>query len=192
MITLTKEMGPADLTGVDTLRVGAAWDTSTGMSGGFLGKLKERRGSDLDLIAIGMSGENPVRYIGLDNIDPLGGSVVHSGDNTTGRGDGDDETIDVKFARIPATITALYFVIAAFKRGSSFDRAKNVDFNVYDGTGGQFDLVANAMPTLFSSHNAHKVLRAFREGGTWQMEVVNQAGTIEQGDPNSLLRFAMR
>lgn len=192
MITLTKETGPASLEGVTKLRVGAAWDTSTGMSGGILGRIKERRGSDLDLVCIGMAGNNPVRYVGLDNLDPMYGSVVHSGDNTTGRGDGDDETIDITFALVPDNITELHLVIAAFKRGSSFDRAKNVEFNIYDGTGGQFDIVAKTMPSLFSQHNAHKVLRAYRDGSSWQMEVDERPGTIQQGDPNALLRFAMR
>lgn len=192
MIELTKETGPADLAGVDKLRVGVSWDTSTGMSGGLIGKLKQRMGSDLDLVCIGVAGSNPVRYVGIDNLDPMNGSVVHSGDNTTGRGDGDDEQIDVTFDRIPPNITELHFVIAAFKRGSSFDRAKNVTFNIYDGTGGQYDIVACAMPSLFSNNNIHKVLRAFRDGNTWQMEVDDRPGNISQGDPNSLLRFAIR
>lgn len=192
MITLTKEAGPASLEGVEKLRIGAAWDTSTGMSGGLIGKIKQRIGSDLDLVCIGVAGNNPVRYVGIDNLDPMGGSVVHTGDNTTGRGEGDDEQIDVTFDKIPPNITELHFVIAAFKRGSSFDRAKNVEFNIYDGTGGQFDPVACTMPSLFGNHNAHKVLRAFRSDSHWEMEVEDRPGSITQGDPNSLLRFAIR
>lgn len=192
MITLTKETGPASLDGIDKIRIGAAWDTSTGMSGGLIGKFKQRMGSDLDLVCIGVAGQTPVRYVGIDNLDPMSGAVVHSGDNTTGRGEGDDEEITVDFAKIPSNITELHFVIAAFKRGSSFTRAKNVDFNIYDGTGGTFDKVAQTMPSLFSQHNIHKVLRAFRDGGHWEMEVLDQSGTITQGDPNALLRFAIR
>lgn len=202
MITLTKESGPADFAGVERVRIGGAWDTSTGMSGGFIGRLKERRGTDLDVVAILMSGDDPVRYCGLDNPDPLGnGSILHSGDNTTGRGDGDDETITLEFGRIPAVITSVYFTIMAFKRGSSFDSAKNVSFNIYDGTGGNFDKVAEIMPSLLGNHNAHKVARAYRSSGdvvdpgepdAWMFEVVNEKGTIQQGDSNSLLRFAMR
>lgn len=202
MITLTKESGPADFAGVERVRIGGAWDTSTGMSGGFIGRLKERRGTDLDVVAILMSGDDPVRYCGLDNPDPLGnGSILHSGDNTTGRGDGDDETITLEFGRIPTVITAVYFTIMAFKRGSSFDSAKNVSFNIYDGTGGNFDKVAEIMPSLLGNHNAHKVARAYRSDGdvvdpgepsAWMFEVVNEKGTIQQGDSNSLLRFAMR
>lgn len=199
MILLTKDTGPADFAGVERVRIGGAWDVSTGMSGGLMGKLKERRGTDLDVIGILMSGEDPVRYCGLDNPDPLGnGSVLHSGDNTSGRGDGDDETITVDFARVPAVITAINFTIMAFKRGASFDRAKNVSFNVYDGTGGSFEKVAEIMPSLLGSYNGHNVARAFRHRATpehasmWMFEVINAPGVIQQGDSNSLLRFAMR
>lgn len=192
MITLTKDTGPANLAGIEKLRIGVAWDTSTGMSGGLIGRIKKSIGSDLDLVCIALDGASPVRYVGVDNLDPMRGAVVHSGDNTTGKGEGDDEEIDVEFSKIPSNITELNFVIAAFKVGSSFSRAKNVEFNIYDGTGGQFDIVATAMPSLFSNHNIHKVLSAKRVGQTWEMEVVEKAGTITQGDPNSLLRFAMR
>lgn len=61
MITLTKEDGPADLDGVTHLSIGVSWDPTAGSSGGVLGKLRRKTGTDLDLIAIAMSGSDPVR-----------------------------------------------------------------------------------------------------------------------------------
>lgn len=190
---LKKGDEPANLAGVTKLRVGLAWDTSTGMSGGFIGRLKERMGSDLDLIVIGANENNKaVRYVGLDNLDPMNGAIVHSGDNTTGKGDGDDESVDIDLAKVPAPIHFLHVVAAAMKVGSSFKRAKNVDFNVYDGSDGEYTLVAQAMPELTSSKNIHQVLKLFRSGNTWRMDVPDAAGTIQQGDPEALMRFALR
>lgn len=190
---LKKGDEPANLAGVTKLRVGLAWDTSTGMSGGFIGRLKERMGSDLDLIVIGANENNKaVRYVGLDNLDPMNGAIVHSGDNTTGKGDGDDESVDIDLTKIPAPIHFLHVVAAAMKVGSSFKRAKNVDFNVYDGSDGEYTLVAQAMPELTSSKNIHQVLKLFRSGNTWRMDVPDAAGTIQQGDPEALMRFALR
>lgn len=190
---LKKGDEPANLAGITKLRVGLAWDTSTGMSGGFIGRLKERMGSDLDLIVIGANENNKaVRYVGLDNLDPMNGAIVHSGDNTTGKGDGDDESVDIDLAKIPAPIHFLHVVAAAMKVGSSFKRAKNVDFNVYDGSDGEYTLVAQAMPELTSSKNIHQVLKLFRSGNTWRMDVPDAAGTIQQGDPEALMRFALR
>src|SRR5882672_9018694 len=102
MITLKKEDGPADLDGVTHLSIGASWDATAGSSGKLAGVVRRKVGTDLDLIAVAMQGQDPVRLAGLDSLDPLGnGSLVHSGDNQTGHGDGDDEVVTVDFARVP-------------------------------------------------------------------------------------------
>ncbi|WP_254434560.1 TerD family protein [Aphanizomenon sp. UHCC 0183] len=45
------------------------------------------------------------------NLQYLSGSIVHTGDNLTGAGDGDDEVIIIDLPRIPADIAKLVFVI---------------------------------------------------------------------------------
>jgi stress response protein SCP2 len=192
MITLTKEDGPADLDGVTHLSIGVSWDPTAGTSGGVLGKLRRKQGTDLDLIAIAMQGTDPVRLAGLDSLDPMGnGSLVHSGDNQTGHGDGDDETVTVEFARLPAHITSIVFVAAAFKKGSSFQKARNISFKVYDATGGSSQQVADIWPSLLTQDNGCAVAKAIRAGGSWKLEVINVTGKIKQGDEHSLMRFAV-
>lgn len=192
-ITLTKDDGPADLNGVTHMSVGVAWDPSSGTSGGLLGKARRKKGVDLDLIAVLMQGSEPVRFAGLDSLDPLSnGSVKHSGDEQTGAAEGDDETVQVTFAAVPAQITAIVFIAAAFKRGSSFDKANNVSFKVYDATGGSSTQVADIWPSLLGSDNANAICRAFRNGDQWQLEVLNRTGKIKQGDRQALIRFAMQ
>lgn len=193
MITLTKDMGAADLAGVTHLQIGASWDTTAGSSGGLWGKIKKQAGTDLDLIAIAMSGENPVRLAGLDSLDPLGnGSMVHSGDNQTGHGEGDDEIVSLDFAKVPAPVTSIVFIAAAFKKGSSFQKARNISFKVYDATGGSSDQVADIWPSLLSNHNACAIAKAVRNAGdVWTLEVLEHFGPITQGDEMSLMRFAV-
>ncbi|MFJ9035823.1 TerD family protein [Streptomyces sp. NPDC102406] len=193
MITLTKEDGPADLDGVTHLSIGVSWDPTSGSSGGVLGALRRKQGTDLDLIAIAMQGADPVRLAGLDSLDPLGnGSLVHSGDNQTGKGDGDDETVTVEFARIPQNITAIVFVAAAFKKGSSFQKARNVSIKVYDATGGSSQQVADIWPSMLSADNGCAVAKAVRGAGdAWKLEVINTTGKIKQGDEIALMRFAV-
>ncbi|MGW3628727.1 TerD family protein [Streptomyces sp. NPDC005122] len=192
MITLTKEDGPADLDGVTHLSIGVSWDPTAGSSGGLMGKLRRQAGTDLDLIAIAMQGSDPVRLAGLDSLDPLGnGSLVHSGDNQTGRGDGDDETVTVEFARVPANVTSIVFVAAAFKKGSSFQKARNVSIKVYDATGGTTQQVADIWPSMLSNDNGCAVAKAIRVGGAWKLEVINQTGRIKQADERDLMRFAV-
>ncbi|MFF4019729.1 TerD family protein [Streptomyces sp. NPDC001843] len=192
MITLTKEDGPADLDGVTHLSIGVSWDPTGGASGGIMGVLRRKAGTDLDLIAIAMQGPDPVRLAGLDSLDPMGnGSLVHSGDNQTGRGDGDDETVTVEFARLPGNVTSIVFVAAAFKKGSSFQKARNISFKVYDATGGSSQQVADIWPSLLTQDNGCAVAKAVRVGGSWKLEVVNVTGKIKQGDEHALMRFAI-
>lgn len=192
MITLTKEAGPADLDGVTHLSIGVSWDPTAGTSGGVLGKLRQKKGTDLDLIAIAMHEGDPVRLAGLDSLDPLGnGALVHSGDNQTGHGDGDDETVTVEFASVPPHITSVVFVAAAFKKGSSFQKARNVSFKVYDATGGSVQQVADIWPSLLTADNGCAVAKATRSGSTWKLEVINTTGKIKQGDEHALMRFAV-
>jgi stress response protein SCP2 len=192
MITLTKEDGPADLDGVTHLSIGVSWDPTAGSSGGVMGVLRRKTGTDLDLIAIAMQGMDPVRLAGLDSLDPMGnGSLVHSGDNQTGRGEGDDETLTVEFARIPSNITSIVFIAAAFKKGSSFQKARNISFKVYDATGGTTQQVADIWPSLLTQDNGCAVAKAVRVDGSWKLEVINVTGKIKQGDEHALMRFAV-
>lgn len=192
MITLNKEDGPADLDGVTHLSIGVSWDPTVGSSGGLMGKLRQKKGTDLDLIAIAMQGAEPVRLAGLDSLDPLGnGSLLHSGDNQTGRGDGDDETVTVDFARVPQNITSIVFIAAAYKKGSSFQNARNISFKVYDVTGGSSQQVADIWPSLLSNDNGCAVAKAMRVGGTWKLQVINETGKIKQGAEQALMRFAV-
>lgn len=192
MITLNKEDGPADLDGVTHLSIGVSWDPTVGSSGGLMGKLRQKKGTDLDLIAIAMQGADPVRLAGLDSLDPLGNSsLIHSGDNQTGKGDGDDETVTVDFAKVPPNVTAIVFVAAAYKKGSSFQNARNVSIKVYDATGGSSQQVADIWPSLLTADNGCAVAKAMRVGASWKLQVINETGKIKQGDEHALMRFAI-
>ncbi|MFF8697319.1 TerD family protein [Streptomyces sp. NPDC015144] len=191
MITLKKEDGPADLDGVTHLSIGVSWDPTAGSSGGMMGMLRRKSGTDLDLIAIAMQDGDPVRLAGLDSLDPMGnGSLVHSGDNQTGHGDGDDETVTVEFARLPTHITSIVFIAAAYKKGSSFQKARNISFKVYDATGGSSEQVADIWPSLLTQDNGCAVAKAIRTDNTWKLEVINTTGKIKQGNEHALMRFA--
>ncbi|MGW6949036.1 TerD family protein [Streptomyces xanthophaeus] len=191
-ITLTKADGAADLTGVTKMSIGASWDTTGGGAGGLVGWAKRMRGTNIDAVAVLMDCDDPVRLAGFDSLDPAGnGSVVHSGDNQTGHGDGDDERIDVVFATVPSHISSIVFICAAFAPGSSFDKASNVSFKVYDASDGVPEQVADIWPSLLGGGNAVAVAKAVRVGASWTLEVINARGTVRQGDRASLMRFAM-
>lgn len=75
------------------------------------------------------------------------GAVTHSGDNRTGDGDGDDESINVDLDALPASIKSIVFVVTAYSGGTfkavetargelrsvSSDGSKQVKANVFIG-----------------------------------------------------------
>lgn len=188
-IMLTKDMGAADLPGVTHLAIGAAWDTSTGGSGRVLGAVKQRKGTDLDNIAILMQGPEPVIYVGLDNEDPADGSVTSTGDEHTGHSAGDDETVTVDFSKVPTEIDSILFTVAAFKKGTDFSKAKNVMVSVYDTTpGSPSQKVATIRPSLLGTGNLIVVAKAVRGADQWSLTVINEHKRFKQGDFPALLR----
>lgn len=195
--------GPGDaatLEGVTKLRFGAAWDPSTRGKSGLFGKLSSRGGADLDLIAVLMQGPKAVKYVGLDNLDPLGGAITHSGDETKGSKAGDDETVDVDFARIPASYDAIFFTVASFKTGGmatamqdqGFQGAKNVEFHVYNTSGGSAVMDAEIMPDLAGKENCCLIAKVSRThpsdtSAPWKIEVYEEMVSITRGSMASLL-----
>lgn len=192
-IGLAKDSEAADLEGVTKLGFGAQWTPSAGNSGRVMGALRRRKGVDLDLIGIALAGERPVRLAGLDSLDPFGnGALTHTGDNFTGAGEGDDELAEVDFTHVPDIVTAIVFIGSAFKKGSSFAQARNVEFNVYDSSNGSTQKVAYVWPSLLGQHNACAVAIAYRDGVNWKFKVIEEFGSISQGDDQSLMRFAAK
>ena len=59
-------------------------------------------------------------------MDPFNGAVVHTGDNRSGEGDGDDETVNIDadvFAMMKPRVEYLFIVVNSFS-GSSFRSVK--------------------------------------------------------------------
>ena len=182
----------AGLEAVTRLVVGIGWDKSTQQRGSLLGRFNEKRGVDLDLVAIAMRGDEAVRYCGFDQLDPLKNqTLVHSGDNQTGDGDGDDEKVTAYLDKIEAPVDGLVFCAMAFKRGTDFGKAANVEFNVYDASDGVEDQVANFWPSLNEKGNAVAIAKVKKGAdGNWSLTVLNEVGKIKQGDFKSVLKFA--
>ena len=193
---LTPEDGWNSLDGVEVVEMGLGWDKSTGGSGGMLGKLKRKVGSDLDGIATFYNREKPVKYLGWDELDSFAnegsaaGSATHTGDNETGEGAGDDETVRLVLGKIPVRITQIVLNAAAFKPGSSMKRAKNILVTLYDSTGGTKTPVAMIEPSLLNPKNTIgvAVLRRNPDDATkWQLRVLDTSVDVKQGDRDDFL-----
>jgi len=187
------------------IRLGAAWDTSSRGKGGILGKLAKRAGADLDAVAILCENGDPKLMAGLGNNDPLGdGSVLHSGDNTTGKGEGDDEVIDLHLGSVESSINEIYLVVSAFKESnkmldeatgtSGFGGAENVQFRFYDMESDKNNPLFKVRPSLMRSENTCVLIKLTRNSaaaGAWDLVKVDNWAKVTHGDRISLLRSAL-
>ena len=84
--------------GLTQLKVGLGWDTRATDGAAF----------DLDGAVFLLNSSGKVRsdadFIFYNNLKSADGSVVHSGDNTTGAGEGDDETVTIDLTKVPADV----------------------------------------------------------------------------------------
>ncbi|WP_375500126.1 TerD family protein [uncultured Jatrophihabitans sp.] len=107
------------------------------------------------------------------------GAIRHQGDNLTGKGDGDDEKIDVDLTALPPDITTLVFTITSF-RGQRFTDVKNAFCRLVESNSGT-ELVRY---NLSESEPATAVLiTALRRtpDGTWEMRALGEFQDAKTG-----------
>lgn len=161
------------------LYIGVGWDVSGQGTKGLMGRVKRKHGLDLDAAAIAFDyDDSPIRMAWFDNLNPFGdGSLTLSGDNTTGRGDGDDEFITADLDRVPREVKTLVFLVSAFKQGVSFAKAEGVTCRVVDRGSGERE-VGKFFPPIDSTHNAIVLSKAVRNAtGGWTHTVIKTMGT---------------
>ena len=141
--------------------VGIGWDVS------------KKRNIDLDASIAALDGGNRmVGNVSFKHLKDLGGALVHSGDNRTGEGKGDDERITVDFALMPPNVEKLAVVINSFN-GRSFMELKSAYFRVSSetvGTQGFYRL--SDMPKTTGMLMGLFLLN--RENGFWYFQAVGR------------------
>lgn len=118
-ISLEKTAG----SGLSKVSLGLGWDAA---KSGFFGKLLGSGGEiDLDASCILLDSElKPVDLVWFRQLKSNDGSIQHSGDNRTGEGDGDDESINVDLQRLPEAVKHLVFTVNSFT-GQTFEKVEN-------------------------------------------------------------------
>ena len=104
------------------------------------------------------------------------GSVEHTGDNLTGEGEGDDESILVDLAKVPASVDKIVFPVSihdADVRGQTFGQVSNAFIRVVNQADGQelarYDLSEDA-----STETAMIFGELYRYQGEWKFRAVGQ------------------
>ncbi|MEU8709052.1 TerD family protein [Streptomyces sp. NPDC048565] len=156
--------------GLTAVTVGLGWDvrTTTGAD------------HDLDASAL-MCGEagkvvSDRHFVFYNNLNSPDGSVQHTGDNLTGEGEGDDESINVDLASVPAEVTKIVFPVSihdATARGQSFGQVRNAFIRVINRSDNaelaRYDLSEDA-----STETAMVFGELYRHGSEWKFRAVGQ------------------
>ncbi len=159
---------------VTMAKIGLGWDIN-----------RYDGGQDFDLDAcvflLGSNGKviSDEDFVFYNNLSARNGAVVHKGDNRTGEGSGDDETIIIDFSKVPQEIEKIAVTVTIFdaqQKNQNFGQVSNsyvrvLKIDTPDDQGGEevlrFDLVEE-----FSIETALVVCEIYRYNGDWKFNAV--------------------
>lgn len=165
---------------VSKFRIGLGWNPQSAVGQAF----------DLDVSAF-ILGENGKRlsdahFVFYNNLKSPSESVVHTGDNLTGDGEGDDETLIVDFSKIEDSATEVVFVTTihdADSRNQNFGQVNGSYIRIMNDADGneilKFDLNEDA-----SVETAMQFGKLYKKDGEWKFEAT---GTGQTGGLQSFL-----
>lgn len=171
-ISLTKGQ-KVDLTktnpGLTKVTVGLGWDTN-----------KYDGGKDFDLdVSVFLANaagkvEGERNFIYFNNRQNENGSVVHTGDNRTGAGDGDDEQINIDLPNVPANVEKIAFTITIYEatdRNQNFGQVSRAYVRILNEDGGQ-ELIRFDLGEDFSIETGVVVGELYRHSGEWKFSAI--------------------
>ena len=151
------------------ITVGLGWDTKSSTTG-----------TDFDLDAsVFILGENKKllsdsHFVFYNNLKSPNEAVVHTGDNRTGAGDGDDEQILVDLSKIEPNAAEICIVVTiheAAQRGQNFGQVRNSFIRIFDSVTNQ-EMLKYELEEDFSIETAVEFGRIYKRNGEWKFEAV--------------------
>jgi tellurium resistance protein TerZ len=168
-ISLEKEAGGA----LSRVIMGLGWDAIK--KKGLFGFGAKSESVDLDASCILFDESNrPVDYVWFRQLKSKDGSVVHTGDNRTGAGEGDDEQIIVDLPRVPPNVKALVFTVNSFT-GQNFSQVENAYCRILNAADQKE--VARYDLSVQGNHTAQIMAKLYRHGGEWKMHAIGENGS---------------
>lgn len=164
-VSLTKEA--PNLTAVS---VGLGWDVRGTTGGDF----------DLDASAIGLDSNkksvDDLFFVFYNNLRSPDGAIEHTGDNRTGEGEGDDESINIDLVALSPKVESIVFPVSihdADSLGQNFGQVVNAFIRVVDRADNRelarFDLSEDA-----STETAMVFGELYRRGQEWKFRAIGQ------------------
>jgi tellurium resistance protein TerD len=159
--------------------IGLGWDTNSSSTG---------FGFDLDA-SVFILGDNKKiisdsHFIFYNNLKSPDESVIHTGDNLTGDGDGDDEQIKIDLTKISSTAKEVCIVVTihdAENRKQNFGQVRNSFIRVVDDSTNT-EMLKYELEEDFSIETAVEFGRIYNKDGQWKFEAIGMGmkGGLEE------------
>lgn len=163
--------------GLKHIKVGCGWDVA-GMGAAF----------DLDVSAFLLGANGKISsgsdVVFFNNMSVPG--VKLSGDNRTGVGEGDDETIEIDLSAVSATVSKIVICVTicdAVARQQTFGMVSNSYVRLLDADQGDKDLCMFRLKEDGSTSTAVVFAELSRNGADWDFKAIGEG---KQGDLNTL------
>ena len=149
--------------------IGLGWDVN-----------QSSTGTDFDLDASAfILGENgkileDEYFVFYNNLKSPDGAVEHTGDNLTGEGEGDDESIRIDLSKIDPRATEITFVVTIHKadeRRQNFGQVRNAFIRIYNADNGE-EILRYDLDEDFSVETAVEFGRLYKRNGQWKFEAI--------------------
>jgi stress response protein SCP2 len=165
------------------LRMGLGWDKEPGA--GFIGT--GQADVDLDATAVQFAGTQLFDIAFYNHLETRDGSVVHLGDNISGRGEGDDEQLTVDLGQVYPRVDTILFLVSSYQ-GHTLDWIDNAYCRLVDD---QDVELARLTLTEGVPRTGLVMAKLFRDGGHWRLRAIGQgvAVTVPTESIDTLTRF---
>jgi tellurium resistance protein TerZ len=130
---------------------------------------------DLDASAVAFMDGQLADLAFYNNLETRDGSVVHLGDNQSGRGEGDDEVITVDLPRVHPRIDTIVFLVSSYQ-GHTFEWINNAYCRLVadeDVEFARFTLTGGAPETGMA------MAKLFRDGEQWRLKAIGEGIAVK-------------
>jgi tellurium resistance protein TerZ len=174
-VTLTKgqklSLRKRDGATLTRVRMGLGWDAMK--KKGFFGLRNQTIDLDASALLFDQNGVL-VDQVWFKQLTSRDGAVRHTGDNLTGHGDGDDESIRVDLTAVAGAVHTIVFTVNSFT-GQDFSQIENAFCRVIDEHGETE--VARYELTGSGTHTAQIMAKLCRDGGGWAVTAIGAAAS---------------
>lgn len=155
--------------GLKNLKVGLGWDVNATDTGAEF---------DLDASVFMLYANGKVEsekdFIFYNNETSADGSTVYGGDNKTGEGEGDDETVNVDLSKVSSSVTEIVFVATiheAEERNQNFGQVSNSYIRLIN-LDGDTELAKYELDEDYSTESAIEFGRLYKKDNEWRFKAV--------------------